>query len=196
MTVANARAAKPNARGASGGTPIARAGDAGTRALASAAPGELKGYAQRQIISEFGGAGEGSITVGAMLENDGLFSLTQMLGGVSERRRRGRRARRGGGAHELAGMFGGPISEALGAIASRPKPNGGAVNPVGGGERTGEGREGSAVPSSRDPRCQPAVARPKRRVLSAPSAAGRRRAGRRGCLAAEAAEGSRGAHAG
>ena len=77
MMVANARAAKPNARGASGGTPIARA-------LASAAPGELKGYAQRQIISEFGGAGEGSITVGAMLENDGLFSLTQMLGDVSE----------------------------------------------------------------------------------------------------------------
>ena len=82
MTVANARAAKPNAR-AGGDAHRARAERRGS-ARWPAAPGELKGYAQRQIISEFGGAGEGSITVGAMLENDGLFSLTQMLGDVSE----------------------------------------------------------------------------------------------------------------
>ena len=87
-TGASRRAAGLESRGAGDGDGVAsasaRAGGAGARALASAAPGELKGYAQRQIISEFGGAGEGSITVGAMLENDGLFSLTQMLGDVSE----------------------------------------------------------------------------------------------------------------
>ena len=120
-------------RGAGDGDGVAsasaRAGGAGARALASAAPGELKGYAQRQIISEFGGAGEGSITVGAMLENDGLFSLTQMLGDVPEG---AAVAGPAAGPTNFAGMFGGPISEALGAIKSKPKPkpNGGNVGGV------------------------------------------------------------------
>lgn len=189
MMVANARAAKPNARGASGGTPIARA-------LASAAPGELKGYAQRQIISEFGGAGEGSITVGAMLENDGLFSLTQMLGDVSEgAAAAGAAPVAGAGPTNFAGMFGGPISEALGAIASRPKPNGGAVNPVGGGKGPGKGAKGAPYLPPATLAAEPAVARPNAAYYPHQAPQGEGAQGVEGVLAAEAAEGSRGAHA-
>ena len=103
--VAAARAAAAGGAGGGNGAP-----------LASAAPGELKSYNKRQVISEFGG--DASITVGALLENDSLFSLTQMLGDVPDG------AAAAGpptvGPTNFAGMFGGPLSDALGTLAAKP----------------------------------------------------------------------------
>ena len=197
-TGASQRAAGLESRG---GDASAREGGAGARALASAAPGELKGYAQRQIISEFGGAGEGSITVGAMLENDGLFSLTQMLGDVPEGAAgAGTVAGPAAGPTNFAGMFGGPISEALGAIKSKSKPKPNGVN-VGGGKGPGKGAKGAKGA----PYLPPATlaAEPAAAAVAHPNAAyyphqapqGEGAQGVEGVLAAEAAEGSRGAHA-
>ena len=134
-------------------------------------------------------------TVGAMLENDGLFSLTQMLGDVSEgAAAAGAAPVAGAGPPNFAGMFGGPISEALGAIASRPKPNGGAVGAPG-GKGPGKGAKGAPYLPPAPLAAEPAVARPNAAYYPHQAPQGEGAQGVEGVLAAEAAEGSRGAHA-
>lgn len=97
---------------AAGQAPAARE----TAPLVSAAPSEFDGYAQRQIISQFG-AGNDSIPVAGLLEGDSMFSLTQMLGDVPN----GTTAPSGQpvvGPTSFAGMFGGPLPDAMRAIGS------------------------------------------------------------------------------
>ena len=100
--------------------------------LASAAPDQIKGYSERQVISEFGG---GDVTVGTMLENDAMFSLTQMLGDVPE----GNISHAGApvavpsGPSSFAGMFaGGSIADVIGMPRQKLKQPGIAGKPRGG----------------------------------------------------------------
>ena len=91
-------------------------------AFASAAPGELAGRARREVLAEFApGAGEATVTVGGILEND-MFSLTQMLGDVPAEHGAtrdgatpGTHAGGDGGPTSFAGMFSGNLADAMGA---------------------------------------------------------------------------------
>ena len=88
-----------------------------------------QGYSERQVISEFGG---GDVTVGTMLENDAMFSLTQMLGDVPE----GNISHAGApvavpsGPSSFAGMFaGGSIADVIGMPRQKLKQPGIAGKP-------------------------------------------------------------------
>jgi hypothetical protein len=94
-------------------------------AFASAAPGELADRARREVLAEFAtGAGDASVTVGGMLDND-MFSLTRMLGDVpAEGATRdgahlGTHAGGDGGPTSFAGMFSGNLADAMGAKPTR-----------------------------------------------------------------------------
>jgi len=94
-------------------------------AFASAAPGELSDRARREVLAEFAtGAGDASVTVGGMLDND-MFSLTRMLGDVpAEGATRdgahlGTHAGGDGGPTSFAGMFSGNLADAMGAKPTR-----------------------------------------------------------------------------
>ena len=95
-------------------------------AFASAAPGELAGRARREVLAEFApGAGEATVTVGGILEND-MFSLTQMLGDVPAEHGAtrdvatlGTHAGGAGGPTSFAGMFSGNLADAMGAKPAR-----------------------------------------------------------------------------
>lgn len=107
-------------------------GSAAGAPLASAAPDQIKGYSERQVISEFGG---GDVTVGTMLENDAMFSLTQMLGDVPE----GNISHAGApvavpsGPSSFAGMFaGGSVADVMAMPRPKLKQPGIAGKPRGG----------------------------------------------------------------
>jgi hypothetical protein len=94
-------------------------------AFASAAPGELADRARREVLAEFAtGAGDASVTVGGMLDND-MFSLTRMLGDVPaegatrDSAHLGTHAGGDGGPTSFAGMFSGNLADAMGAKPTR-----------------------------------------------------------------------------
>ena len=77
------------------------------------------------MLAEFAtGAGDASVTVGGMLDND-MFSLTRMLGDVpAEGATRdgahlGTHAGGDGGPTSFAGMFSGNLADAMGAKPTR-----------------------------------------------------------------------------
>ena len=121
----------------------------GTEQLMSAAPGEIKGYGGRQVISQF--AGDGSITVTALLENDSMFSLTQMLGDVSGGDTAAAEQPTGGPTN-FAGMFGGPICamDVTGSGGAAHNPAVTAVPKVGKGKSEKKPRAAKIKPSPVD----------------------------------------------